>query len=270
MRRNERRHVEKVELSLPPVVTAALIDLTRRDGKTSMASPDADLLASLARQLAAENDIEAVWQRVVDTATNQIDGAQHAGITITERKSVSTPVASNDLVRRIDKEQYAIGQGPCLTAALDQHPIVRVDDLGSDQRWPDFGRAAVELGVRSMLSFQLYTGTGADTDSAGDTIGALNIYAANAGAFTDDSVHTGTLLATHAALAAAAQAKTSNLRVALQSRDVIGQAKGILMERFKIADHEAFDLLVAASQHTHKKLRDVADQLTATGELVID
>ena len=231
-----------------------------------MAQPNPDLLATLARELAAEDDRDAVLARVVDASVSQIDGAERAGITVLTRKAVSTPVATDDLVRAIDKHQYITGEGPCLTAARDQQHVVRVDDLHTDSRWPEFSAAVAELRVRSMLSFQLYTAN----PTGADTIGALNIYAAAPNAFTDDAVHTGTVLAAHAAVAAAAAHKTSNLRVALQSRDTISQAKGILMERFKITPEQAFDVLIAASQHTHHRLRDVAERLTTTGELVLD
>ncbi|HEX4729567.1 MAG TPA: GAF and ANTAR domain-containing protein [Jatrophihabitans sp.] len=227
-----------------------------------MTQPNADLFARLARQLATEEDRDAILRRLVAASVSQIDGAEHAGITVLTRKAVATPIATDDLVRDVDKHQYTTGEGPCLTAAIEHQHVVRVDDLHTDLRWPEFSTAIADLGVRSMLSFQLYTGE--------DTIGALNIYAAVPNAFTEDSIHTGALLATHAALAAAAAEKSSNLRIALQSRDTIGQAKGILMERYKLTAEQAFDLLITASQHTHLKLRDIAEQLTATGELTTD
>ena len=114
------------------------------------------------------------------------------------------------------------------------------------------------LELRSMLSFQLYTDT--------DTLGALNIYAPQVAAFTEDSEHTGTLLAAHAAVAATANTRHAHLRVALGTRDVIGQAKGILMERYKITAEQAFDLLISASSCTNLKLREVAEQLSTTPE----
>jgi transcriptional regulator with GAF, ATPase, and Fis domain len=232
-----------------------------------MARPQAELFAQLSRELAAEADREGVLRRVVHASVAQIDGAEHAGITVLSQKAVSTPITTGGLVREIDKHQYATGEGPCLTAALQHEPIVRSDDLSTDSRWPRFAPAAVSLGVRSMLSFQLYTDSGTGEH---DTIGALNIYAAEPDSFSDDSVHIGTLLAAHAAVAAAAAAKNTNLRIALQTRDTIGQAKGILMERYKITGDQAFDLLIAASQRTHRKLKDIAADLAATGALAAD
>jgi transcriptional regulator with GAF, ATPase, and Fis domain len=223
--------------------------------------PDPDQLAALVRQMGAESHLDAVWDRVVLACVSQIDGAEHAGITLLNGDSVSTPAATSELVRIVDRHQYATGEGPCLTAAVDHEPVVRVADLAVDPRWPRFSAAVAGLEVRSMLAFRLYT----DTDS----IGGLNVYARSPNAFSEESVHTGTLLATHAAVAVAAASQSEHLRTALASRDTIGQAKGILMERYKITADQAFDLLIAASQQTHRKLKDIASDLAATGELTV-
>jgi ANTAR domain len=111
-----------------------------------------------------------------------------------------------------------------------------------------------------VLCFQLFAG--------GDSFGALNLYAANAAAFGQDSESTGILLASHAALAMAAARTETGLLIAMDSREMIGQAKGILMERYKITGVEGFGLLIASSQAVNRKLRDVAEHLVATGELL--
>jgi hypothetical protein len=136
---------------------------------------------------------------------------------------------------------------------------LRSDDLRTDDRWPKWAAVAVENGVLSVLSFQLFVER--------DSMGALDVYGAEPGAFDRDAENTGLLLASHAAVAMAGMRKVENLRIAVDSRDVIGQGKGILMERYKIPAGEAFDLLVLVSQRTHRKLRDVAEALTTTGEL---
>jgi GAF domain-containing protein len=227
-----------------------------------MAVQDADWLATLARSLAAEADLAGVLSRVLKASVTQIEGAEHAGITALSRQATSTPAASDELVFAIDNLQYSTGEGPCLSAAADHEAVVIVDDLTTDPRWPVFSPGAISHGIRSMLSFHLYT----DRDS----IGALNIYARPPHAFTRDSVHTGVLLAAHSAAAIAAAATIADLRNALESRDVIGQAKGILMERFKITPTAAFGLLITASQQSNRKLRDVAAELTNTGALIVD
>jgi GAF domain-containing protein len=233
------------------------VSAPRADGVD--ARPDADLLATLARELATKAHVDDVWERVVQACVQQIDGAEHAGITLLTGDSVSTPRATGELVRTIDRHQYECGEGPCLTAAVEHTPVVVVEDLSADDRWPKFASAVDGLGVRSILAFQLYTDK--------DAIGGLNVYASGPDAFTDESVHTGTLLAAHAAVAAAAAAHSEHLRIALASRDTIGQAKGILMERYKITADQAFDLLIGISQKTHRKLMDIATDLAATGEL---
>ena len=131
--------------------------------------------------------------------------------------------------------------------------------MNTETRWPEFTKQALELGVQSVISFQLFV--------EGDSMGALDVYGGKIKAFDAEAENTGLLLASHAAIAMAASRDITNLRLGMENRDVIGQAKGILMERFKIAPHEAFDLLVMASQSTHRKLREIADELAATGEL---
>lgn len=224
-----------------------------------MSLSTADLLAHLARDLDSEIEPARMLQRIVEAAVCDVDGADHAGIMLLQHGALTTPAATDDRVRLIDEEQYDAREGPCLQAAIDRTEIVRVDDLASDSRWPTFAERAVGHGVASMLSFQLY--------ARDNNLGALNLYANKPAAFDDESAHIGALLATHAALALAATRTEANLRNALQTRDMIGQAKGILMERFKIDQGPAFELLVAISQHSHRKLRGIAGDLTSTGPI---
>ena len=216
-------------------------------------------LSELARELQADLTSEALLRHIVMAAVTEIPGAQHAAITLVTGKEFTTPAAFGELAERIDQAQYGTGEGPCLDAAR-HHKTVRCDDLRIDGRWPRFARQAASLGVLSVLSFQLF--------AAGDSFGALNLYAAGPAAFDPDSESTGILLASHAALAMAAARTQAGLLTALDSREMIGQAKGILMERYKITGVQAFGLLVASSQAVNCKLRDVAGQLVATGELM--
>ena len=216
-------------------------------------------LSELARELHADLTTEALLDRIVMAAVTEVPGAQYAGITLVTGKDFSTHAASGELIERIDRVQYQAGEGPCLDAAR-HHDTVRCDDLRADGRWPRFARQAAGLGVLSVLCFQLFAG--------GDSFGALNLYAANPAAFGQDSESTGILLASHAALAMAAARTQAGLLTAMDSREMIGQAKGILMERYKITGIEAFGLLVASSQAVNRKLRDVAEHLVATGELL--
>ena len=219
--------------------------------------------ALLARELAVPEDSTEVLRLVVQAAVLEVDGAADAGITLITRRGLSTPACTSDLVMAVDQVQYAAGEGPCVMVASEEIAVVRADDLATDPRWPVFGERAVALGVRSMVSFQLW----ADHDG---TIGALNLYSPTPNVFSDDAVNVGGLIAAHAALASAAATKTTNLRAALHNRDVIGMAKGILMDRYKVTPLQAFALLTAVSQRTNVKLSAVAETLIATGEFIID
>jgi GAF domain-containing protein len=135
---------------------------------------------------------------------------------------------------------------------------VRIDDMSTETRWPEFNRQAKELGVHSLLSFQLFVRS--------KNLGALNLYAGEPGVFTDDSVEVGTILAQHAALAMAGATAENHFQSALASRDLIGQAKDILMVRNNLTGLQAFTMLTRASQETNLKLVDVARWLVAEHE----
>lgn len=131
--------------------------------------------------------------------------------------------------------------------------------MSAETRWPEFAARAQGLGVASMLAIQLYV--------IGEDLGALNLHSTRPHAFTDESEQIGLLFAAHAAVAMIGAQELEQLQTAINSRDLIGQAEGILMERYKIGAQEAFRLLVLASQSTNIKLLDVAEYLTRTGLL---
>ncbi|MGY1837658.1 GAF and ANTAR domain-containing protein [Blastococcus sp. SYSU DS0510] len=158
--------------------------------------------------------------------------------------------------REVDAPQERLGQGPCLDAIWEQK-AVRVDDIGADDRWPEFSMQAGGRGVGSMLAFQLFV--------EGDRLGALNLYARTPGAFDDECQEIGQMFATHASVALAGAAHEQHLRHGMSSRDVIGQAKGILMERHRLTADEAFGVLTRVSQELNRKLVDIARDLTVTG-----
>ncbi|MCW2683798.1 MAG: Response regulator receiver and and CheY domain [Blastococcus sp.] len=218
-----------------------------------------EVMSRLARQLQEEHgDVEATLAAITGSAVLTIPGAEDCGISyVTGRTHVEPRAATSELPRAVDELQQSLGQGPCLDAVWDQR-IVRMDDASSEQRWPEFARAAAGLGVGSMLSFQLFV--------VGDQLGALNLYARTAGAFDEESQEIGLLFASHAAVALAGAEHEANLLAGMAHRDVIGQAKGILMERFKLTPEQAFGLLTRTSSHTNRKLRDIAENLSETGQ----
>ena len=226
--------------------TAALDELARR-------------LAEAARGLQQQLAPEQVVDRVVSLAVAMVPGADEATITMVRaRRHVYSAAATGDLARWFDVLQNDTGQGPCLDAMWQQQ-TVRVDDLAADPRWPVLGPRAAERGVGSMLCLQLFVHE--------DTLGALDLLARERSAFTDESEHIGLLLASHAAIAVAGAQQLEHAAIALVNRDVIGQAKGILMERFKITAEQAFDVLAKVSQDTNRKVSAVAEDLTRTGTL---
>jgi GAF domain-containing protein len=147
-------------------------------------------------------------------------------------------------------------EGPCLDAARGD-ALVRCDDLHDDPRWPRFAKGAVAAGVHAMMSFQLHTH---DTRK-----GALNLFAVTTDVFTAKDQAVGAMLATHAATALIAHDRERQFHAALASRDAIGQAKGMIMERFAVDATRAFDLLKTLSQDTNTRLVDVAAGLVARG-----
>ncbi|MFB9833473.1 GAF and ANTAR domain-containing protein [Actinoallomurus acaciae] len=213
-------------------------------------------LAGLARLLEAEDDAALVVQQILRLAENEVPGAVHAGATMLGQDGASTPVYTGELAARLDALQYDVGQGPCVDALLTES--VCADDLAYESRWPRFAPLAVARGVRSVLAFRLSVRIGA--------VGVLSLYSPKPHAFTAAAERVGGSIAACAAIAMATIGERAQLRNALESRDVIGQAKGILMERYRVAAQEAFALLSASSQHTNVKLRDVAERLAKTGE----
>ncbi len=216
-------------------------------------------LSDLARRMQGEDTLEETLQAIVETAVDTVPGAQYAGLSVVEhRRKVHTRAGTDELVFQVDQAQYDTGEGPCLDAMYEQH-TVRLPDMTAEQRWPEFTRRTSELGVASMLSFQLYVQK--------DTLGALNLYSSDKNAFGDDSEQVGLLFAAHAAVAMFGAQQEDHLLKAMSARDVIGQAKGILMERHKVTADDAFSLLVRASQHTNIRLVEVARRLADTGQL---
>jgi GAF domain-containing protein len=198
-------------------------------------------------------------------------------------RAVTTPAWSDQLVLRIDEEQYGLDQGPCLSA-IRLHGTFEAADLGTDERWPAFGPRAAEMGIASLLSFRLHTSSEADevkqdatalpSEPDAVTLGALNLYARDRDAFGDSDHRIGALFAAYASVAwevaeafKSARAEAEGLQVALESRDVIGQAKGIVMAREHVTADEAFEILRTTSQHLNIKLRDLAARVAETGEL---
>lgn len=195
----------------------------------------------------------------MQAAVRLIPGCDEGSISVVlGRRTVTSEAASGELPRIVDALQGETGQGPCLDAAYKQ-VTVRVSDMASETRWPLFAKRAARAGAAGMLSIQLYV--------EGDDIGALNLYSRKAGAFTDESEHIGLLLAAHAATAYMGARDRSGLTETVTTRNLIGQAQGMLMERYQVSGDQAFAMLSKVSQDNNVKLRDLADRLVKTGTL---
>ncbi len=230
------------------------------------AASAAATIAGMARAMAGEPTVARTLQRIVNLAVEEIDGCDAAGILLVRNRAIVAGAWSNELVREIEEMECDVGEGPCLDA-ITQRPTFESADLRDQLAiWPTFTTRAIDAGIHSMLAFRLF----ADED----TLGALDLYGRRPGAFDPNDRAFGTVFAAHAALAlAGAQlhehdlADIDGLRQALEARDLIGQAKGILMATHHIDSATAFDLLRTTSNNRNQKLRTVADRIVQTRTL---
>ena len=223
----------------------------------NMPPPVFELIARAASDLAAEESLEAILARVAEQARIAVPSCDEVGVTLmTGRGRIETPAATGGMARACDLLQHDLREGPCLEAIETSTPL-RVTNLATDPRWPRFTPKATGLGVHSVLAVPM---------SAGRTTGALNLYARESARFGGADERVGRAFATHAGIALAHAEMAANLRAGLLTREEIGRAVGILMERHRVTAKAAFDMLVLASQHSHRKLRDLAAWMNETGE----
>lgn len=217
------------------------------------------VLARMGSLVLQQETVERLLDLVAELTERTVRSASAVSITLVRDRSAFTSHASEPVARKLDAAQYEAGEGPCLTAATTGE-LQNVSLHHDGDRWPQLSVSAREHGIASVLSVPLAVEE--------QRLGGINVYSPNAERFTDVEVATARLLAQQAtavlANAAAfvhASALNAQLREALESRDVIGQAKGVLMERESCGPDEAFDMLRRASQRTNRKLRDVAQDL---------
>jgi hypothetical protein len=226
--------------------------------------PHDDLVVALrtaARDLAQRRsirDLEQTLEQIVGAAVATIPGVDAGSISMTHDGRIETRHPTSETIRKLDETQSALHQGPCITA-LEDPPwsgVVVADDLAGDdaRRWPEFAPHAVEAGYRGLMSTQLSVNGGIRA--------ALNLYSASPEAFDDDARTLAGLFGIQASILLYGADTAAQLQRAVDSRDLIGQAKGILRERFKVDDEGAFQMLVKSSQETNMKLTAVAQWLT--------
>ena len=227
----------------------------------------AEALLHLGTLSLRELSMESLLQSVADLVTTVLPGDPQASVTLLVKGLPSTVASTGGLAVDLDEAQYERGHGPCLHAASTGE-AAEIADTRTDSRWPDYNRRAAERGNRSSLSVPLVI----DEDER--VYGSLNLYAPEPDAFDEDSRSAALAFGPYAAVAAgnvyayqSARNMAENLQAALDTRAVIEQAKGILIERYKLTPDHAFRLLTLASMNANQKLRDVADDLVRTGDL---
>lgn len=212
-------------------------------------------LDQLASVLLRERAFDAVLDLVIALAVEAIPGVDAGSVTLAGNGPPETSATTSHEARAVDDVQYASGRGPCLSAIRDQKAVIG-NFSEHEAEWPEVAKEAKSRKFQSILSLPL----------CGERIvGALNLYACARDGLSERDLAIGKAFARHAgsvvsnaATLASAELLNRQLEEALVSRDVIGQAKGVLRERHGYSDQEAFDALRRASQHERKKLREVA------------
>ena len=218
------------------------------------------VIAEVARSLQAETGEADTMDLAVKLALEVVDGAEDAGISMVYRSGlVETPAFTDEQVLLADQIQHELGEGPGMTAVRDEQ-VVSCPDLAAESRWGKWGlRAAQETGFASMLCFRMFT--------RDECLGVLSVYAASPRAFTGADVDCGISFAAHTAIAIAVARQDENKDIAMDSRSLIGQATGIVMDRYDLDAVRAFAVLKRISTQNNVKLHQVAVELIRTRHL---
>jgi GAF domain-containing protein len=211
-------------------------------------------LAHAARTINQAQTPAETIQTIAETALLSIPSIEHVGVSVLDRHGhAETVAATSDLVRELDKLQYGLDEGPCVDSLRDA-TAVAAPRIASDPRWPRYVPAAVQLGLKAQLAVKLYL------DDQG-TVGGLNMYSTESEEIDPQAAGIADLFATHAALALGKAREVDHLHQALRTREVIGQAIGLLMAQYKLDPDAAFAFLVRTSSRANVKVRDIAEQM---------
>jgi len=216
----------------------------------------AEAMARLARDLLEQDSVQATLDTISAAAVELVEGCEFAGILAVRKGKAVTLSATHDMVRECDRLQGELREGPCFDLARRKNGdrVYRIPDMAAPQPdWERFAAAARGLGVSSMTGVLLYTDQ--------EDFGALNLYGSRPGAFGEEIETAGWLLASHAAVALASARTIDQLEHGLESRHAIGEAMGILRERHKLSEEDAFNVMRRISQEHNVKLRDIAQRV---------
>lgn len=261
----ERRRDERVGRAF---ASERLLDSSKRRHANTPPSGLALAFAEIARHLYQSQDMDAVLEAIARAAVATLVGCDMSSITARESTTFRTLASTDPSARDVDDAQYAADEGPCLDATTG---IAVYAGEFPDPRWPKLASEPTRFGVHSVASFHIDS---PERQGVDEFVGSLNAYSRERDGFDREAREIGVVLAAHASMGVSAvsdrvrlEQRATQLHDALQSRDVIGQATGILMERFRVTPEEAFDILRRASQNLNIKLRHIAESLTETGEL---
>ncbi|MDP9226382.1 MAG: GAF and ANTAR domain-containing protein [Actinomycetota bacterium] len=216
-----------------------------------------DSVAALSRLVTADETLESTVARIAELSVLAIEGADDCGISLVTNGHIETIAATSEVGHRIDALQLETGQGPCLSS-IEKQATFHIPDLSKDQTWPRFSeRAAQVIGVSSLLGFVLKVGEG--------SLGAMNVMSRQTDVFDDAAIAAGAVFAAQAGVALANalthrqnQRKVGQLEEGIRTRQVIGEAVGIVMATQRVPSEKAFEILKTISQNTNVKLRVVA------------
>lgn len=222
-----------------------------------------DLWRDLSRVVLADRPLDDVLAEVTGIASRSIPGAESTSITLVRGDRAFTAAHTGEMALAADELQYERGYGPCMDAGR-AGVVIRIDDMHTEQRYRDYTARVVGVGVRSSLSMPL--------PYQGSTIGALNTYSSQPAAFAAPESEEAAMAVAEAVAVAVLNAdahdrlgeQARNLRLAMDSRAVIEQAKGVLMAQRRVDPDEAFEILREASQRYNRKLREIARGIVDT------
>jgi transcriptional regulator with GAF, ATPase, and Fis domain len=215
----------------------------------------ADTFAELATELHGSVGVDETLEAVVQFALQALTCTHSGVVLVTRGGRLEIAAVTDPVIETIYQWQIETGEGPVITAAREQ-VLVRVQDAAEDPRWPRWAEMITSLGIRSVLQVPLTV--------AGRAGGVLTLFNKEPDQFSDDDEAVAHILARHASIAVATARHEENLAQAVDARKLVGQAMGILMERYDLDSDRAFEVLRRYSQDGNVKLRDVAQQLIDT------
>ena len=216
----------------------------------------AAVLTEAAKAVHSPRTLEETLDAIVHAARDTVPGFEHVGVSIVHKSGeLETKAGTGQLVWELDELQYSFREGPCYDA-LHAEPVMMMESAEREERWPNYTPKAVEKGLRSQFGLRLYTEE--------ETLGTLNLYSTSSEGIDPDALQLAELFATHAAIAIGRSRFEHQLQESVSSRQVIGTAVGIIMQRYEVTEERAFQFLVRASSTSNIKMRTIAQEVVDT------